>query len=280
MNRGLILGFFDGVHVAHQTVILSAVNYARKTSLITFKESPSVYFNLECEYIYPREKSVEKIKSLGVDEVVELDFPQIADMNADDYIKFLIDKYNPVSISTGFNHTFGKNKSGNPELLRACSTKYGYKYFCIEPQEYEGEVVSSTLIKKYLKEGKIEIANRLLGSNFCLEGEVVHGAQIGRTIGFPTANISYPKDIVKIPFGVYSGLVGERHAMINWGMKPTVNNTKEPVVEVHILGYEGDLYGKVLEVEILKKIRDEKKFNSLEELREQIEKDKSECLKS
>ena len=131
MNRGLILGFFDGVHVAHQTVILSAVNYARKTSLITFKESPSVYFNLECEYIYPREKSVEKIKSLGVDEVVELDFPQIADMNADDYIKFLIDKYNPVSISTGFNHTFGKNKSGNPELLRACSTKYGYKYFCI-----------------------------------------------------------------------------------------------------------------------------------------------------
>lgn len=280
MNRGLILGFFDGVHVAHQTVILSAVNYARKTSLITFKESPSVYFNLECEYIYPREKSVEKIKSLGVDEVVELDFPQIADMNADDYIKFLIDKYNPVSISTGFNHTFGKNKSGNPELLRACSTKYGYKYFCIEPQKYEGEVVSSTLIKKYLKEGKIEIANKLLGSNFCLSAEVVHGAKIARTIGFPTANISYPKDIVKIPFGVYSGFVGKKHAMINWGMKPTVNSTKEPVVEVHILGYEGDLYGKVLEVEILKKIRDEKKFNSLEELREQIEKDKSECLKS
>lgn len=280
MNRGLILGFFDGVHVAHQAVILSAVNYAQKTSLITFKESPSIYFNSECEYIYPREKSVEKIKSLGVDEVVELDFSQIADMNADDYIKFLVDKYNPVSISTGFNHTFGKNKSGNPDLLRTCSTKYGYKYFCIEPQKYESEVVSSTLIKKYLKEGKIEIANKLLGSNFCLEGKVVHGAQIGRKIGFPTANINYPKDIVKIPFGVYSGLVGEKHAMINWGMKPTLNNTKEPVVEVHILGYEGDLYGKVLEVEILKKIRDEKKFNSLEELREQIEKDKSECLKS
>ena len=92
MNRGLILGFFDGVHVAHQTVILSAVNYARKTSLITFKESPSVYFNLECEYIYPREKSVEKIKSLGVDEVVELDFPQIADSHqteAHQYHRFL-----------------------------------------------------------------------------------------------------------------------------------------------------------------------------------------------
>ena len=279
MRNGLILGFFDGVHIAHQAVINSAVNFADYPLLITFKDSPAKFFKREYQYIYPRCKSVEKIKSLGVKEVVELDFKRIAGIEAEDYLKILVEKYSPVSISTGFNHTFGKNKSGNPELLLACSDKFGYKYFCTEPQIFNGEIVSSTLIKNYLKEGKIEIANKLLGSSFSLEGEVIHGAEIGRTIGFPTANINYPTEIVQLPYGVYAGLVQGRHAVINWGMKPTVHNTKEPVAEVHIINYEGNLYGKTLEVEILKKLRDERKFNSLEELKAQINKDTEECLK-
>ncbi len=279
MRNGLILGFFDGVHIAHQAVISSAVNYAENPVLITFKDSPAKFFHKKCEYIYPRRKSVEKIKSLGVKEVIEFDFEQIAGMRAEDYLEYLVKVFRPVSISTGFNHTFGKNKGGNPELLEACSKKYGYKYFCVEPQTFEGSVVSSTLIKNYLKEGKIETANTLLGSRFSLEGEVVHGAEIGRTIGFPTANLNYPSEIVRMPYGVYAGLAEGRHAVINWGMKPTVHNTKEPVAEVHIINYEGNLYGKTLEVEILKKIRDERKFNSLEELKAQINKDTEECLK-
>lgn len=279
MRNGLILGFFDGVHIAHQAVINSAVNFADYPLLITFKDSPAKFFKREYQYIYPRCKSIEKIKSFGVKEVVELDFKQIAGIEAEDYLKILVEKYSPVSISTGFNHTFGKNKSGNPELLLACSDKFGYKYFCTEPQIFNNEIVSSTLIKNYLKEGKIEIANKLLGSNFSLEGEVIHGAEIGRTIGFPTANMNYPPEIVQLPYGVYAGLVRGRHAIINWGMKPTVHNTKEPVVEIHIINYEGNLYGKTIEVEFLKKIREEKKFNSLEELKAQINKDAEECLK-
>ena len=279
MINGLILGFFDGVHIAHQAVINSAVNFADYPLLITFKDSPAKFFKREYQYIYPRCKSIEKIKSFGVKEVVELDFKQIAGIEAEDYLKILVEKYSPVSISTGFNHTFGKNKSGNPELLLACSDKFGYKYFCTEPQRFNNEIVSSTLIKNYLKEGKIEIANKLLGSNFSLEGEVIHGAEIGRTIGFPTANMNYPPEIVQLPYGVYAGLVRGRHAIINWGMKPTVHNTKEPVVEIHIINYEGNLYGKTIEVEFLKKIREEKKFNSLEELKAQINKDAEECLK-
>lgn len=279
MKRGLILGFFDGVHTAHQAVIKSALDYAGEAMLITFKDSPAKYFNQKAEYIYTRAQSLKKIKSLGVSEVVELDFAEIAGMPADDYLKFIVQKYNPASISTGYNHTFGKNKGGNPDFLAKNAKKFGYEYICVPPQMFEGEIISSTLIRKLLKCGDILLANRLLGTNFMLEGTVTKGAQIGRTIGFPTANIKYPKDIVQIPFGVYSAKVNESPAVLNWGLKPTLDNTKEPVVEVHIIDFDGDLYGKNIQVEITSKLRDEKKFGTLGELRAQIEKDVKECLK-
>ena len=134
-------------------------------------------------------------------------------------------------------------------------------------------------IKKYLQNGNIERANTLLGSNFILEGRVISGARLGRKIGFPTANINYPQDIVKIPYGVYKVKVGENIGVLNWGMKPTVHNTKEPVIEVHILNYDGNLYDKDLKAEIIKKLRDEKKFDSIEDLKVQINEDIKECLK-
>lgn len=108
MKRGLILGFFDGVHTAHQAVIKSALDYAGEAMLITFKDSPAKYFNQEAEYIYTRKQSLKKIMSLGVSGVVELNFAEIANMPADEYLKFIVQKYNPISISTGYNHTFGK----------------------------------------------------------------------------------------------------------------------------------------------------------------------------
>lgn len=289
MTTGLILGFFDGVHSGHQAVIKSAVDYSDEAVLVTFKNSPAEYFSGDYEYIFPRKKSYSR---LGNVKVVEFDFKEIATMPADEYIEFLINEFHPVSISTGYNHTFGFNRRGDARLLEACQQKYGYKYFCIPPQLYENETVSSTRIKKLLQSGDVETAKIMLGAPFSLEGEVIHGAQIGRTIGFPTANIRYPEHIARLPFGVFCGKVcirdssGSRplndiivRSIVNWGMKPTVNNTKEPVVEIHIIGFEGDLYGQNIEVEILKKIRDEKKFNNLEELKTQIEKDVEECLK-
>ena len=276
MKTGLILGFFDGVHLGHQAVIKSAANYAEKAVLITFKNSPAEYFSGSYEYIYPRKKSISRMQNV---EVIELDFSAIATMPAEEYLEFLINKFHPVSISTGYNHTFGKNKSGDAKLLEACQEKYGYKYFCTPHQMYKNEPISSSRIKSLLKSGEIEKANAMLGLPFSLEGKVIHGAQLGRTIGFPTANIEYPKHIIKLPYGVYGGKAGCRHAVINWGVKPTVNNIPEPVVEIHIIGFEGDLYGQEIEVEILKKLRDEKKFGSLNELKTQIKKDAEECLK-
>ena len=279
MKKSLILGFFDGVHQGHQAVILSASSISDDMVLITFKESPAKFFNKSYEYIFPRKDSINKIKDLGVREVVELDFSEIADWSAEKYLNFITEKYSPSTIFTGFNHTFGRNKCGNAEFLEKNQTKYGYKYFCIQPLKYDGEIISSTRIKRLLKDGVIEDANILLGNNFFLEGTVIKGAQLGRTIGFPTANLCYPEEIIKIPFGVYQARWNGKHALLNWGMKPTVHNTNEPVVEVHILDFSGDLYGQNIRIEILSKIRDERKFNSLEELKEQIKKDMELCLK-
>ena len=200
-------------------------------------------------------------------------------MPAEEYLQTLVEKYSPVSISTGFNHTFGKNRSGNAEFLEANSQKYGYKYFCNPAQMRNNKVISSTYIKELLQEGRVERANELLGSKFSISGVVIQGAQLGRTIGFPTANVKYPLNVLQIPYGVYAARVGGHAGVLNWGIKPTVHNTKEPIVEVHILDYEGDLYGKNIEVDILKKLRNEQKFASLEELKLQIKKDAEECLK-
>lgn len=278
MGKSLVLGFFDGVHKAHRAVIESALNCSDNVTLITFKESPAVYFCHNAEYILSREESVNKIKSLGVKEVIELDFPKIADITAENYLENIVDTYKPNYISTGFNHTFGLNKAGNPNFLEQNESKYGYKYICTLPVEENGEIVSSTLIKEYIKKGNVEYANYLLESNFILEGTVIHGAKIGRKIGFPTANINYPKNIVKLPFGVYGAVIDGKTSVMNWGMKPTVNNTLEPVVEAHILDFDGDLYDKDIKIEVLKQIRGEKKFANLDELRTQISEDVKQCL--
>ena len=163
MGKSLILGFFDGVHLAHQAVIRSAVEFSKDSMLITLKN-----FHKKSDFILSRQDSIEKIRSLGVREIVELDFAQISAMTALDFLSMLVRDYSPASISTGFNYTFGVNKSGNSELLEANQSKFGYKYFCIPPMKYENNVISSTYIKQLLEAGKIEEAERLLGSNFIL----------------------------------------------------------------------------------------------------------------
>ena len=274
MGNGLVLGFFDGVHAGHRAVIESAVQNSSNPILVTLKN-----FNKSKEFILSRKKSFEKAKNLGIKQIVELDFLQVAGMQAVDFLAFLKKEFSPILISTGFNYTFGKNKSGDRSFLEDNQAKFGYKYFCAPPLKIENEVVSSTLIKTLLEKGNIEKANEFLESNFILEGKVVHGAQLGRTIGFPTANIDYPRNIIKLPYGVYSVKWHDKVGVMNWGLKPTVNNVLTPVVETHILDFSGDLYGENLEIEVLRRIRDEKKFNSLDELKAQIKKDIEECLK-
>ena len=282
MDKSLVLGFFDGVHKAHKAVINSAFKNSDYVTLITFKDSPALYFGKKAEYILSSENSIKKIKELGVQEIVELNFSEIISMPAKEYLEYLINTYNPISISTGFNHTFGFNKEGNADFLDITEHIYNYTYICTPPVKENDNIISSSLIRDLLTKGNVELANRLLESNFILEGTVIHGAKLGRTIGFPTANIKYPYELVKLPFGVYKANISADNiksmpAVMNWGMKPTVHNTVEPVAEVHILGFEDDLYGKNIKIEVLKQIRNEKKFESLDELKAQINEDIRQC---
>lgn len=283
-NLALALGYFDGVHLGHQKVIKSAVDFAREngkqSAVITFREHPQVFLR-GCvpEYISTAEERRCRIEALGVDLCYELDFSCVLQLSGEDYIKeILVKHFAPISVSTGFNHYFGAKKSGSPELLEACAGGYGFKYFKTPPVLIDGQVVSSSLIRQNLAEGKIRFANSLLGYSFSISGVVEKGANLAGKIGFKTANITYPKELLKLPFGVYSVNVqvcGESlKGIANFGIKPTfVSMVSAPVLEVHILNFEREIYGEKIRVDFLDFIRPEKKFDSVENLIEQIKND-------
>ena len=277
------LGYFDGVHLAHQKVISSAVNYAKtrglKSAVITFKTAPACYFkNLETKYICSLEERLKRIETLGVDYVFVIDFALIAKLTAYEYIRdCLVKNFSPKAIITGFNHTFGANKSGDEKLLTDLQKEFGYEYIEIQPEKIDDDVISSTCIRNYLSSGEIEKANSMLGKDFSISGEVIQGQHLGRTIGFKTANILYPKNIVDIKNGVYGARVIVKNKLyrgiLNLGVKPTVSNENKRILEVNIFDFDENIYGENIKIEFEEMIREEKKFASLEELKNQISKD-------
>jgi len=287
-NTCIGLGFFDGVHKGHLELINKLVELSKKTNtnsvIVTFQKSPAECFYNDVDYITTNSEKEEILNSLGVDYAVELDFDKnMMQMTAKDYLeKILYSNFKPKYILTGFNHTFGKEKAGNALFLNKYQEKYNYKYIEIPPVKTQNDIISSSFIKTLLNKGDIKKANELLGHCFKISGTIIKGNQIGRTIGFPTANIKYPEIKTKIPFGVYCAEVSledkQYKGMLNYGIKPTINNGKnEPVAEVHIIGFNNDIYGKQIDISILNKIRDEKIFNSLDELKKQIKEDLKRC---
>lgn len=285
-NKGLSLafGFFDGVHIGHQAVIKSAVNFGNecnaKSAVITFQDHPCCFFyNLQPKYIIKKADKIKLFEKLGVDYLYFIKFDEyLAMMEASDYLKDVIIKnFEPVAISTGFNHFFGAKRSGNVQLLCTMQKEFCYQYFEVQPVLYNSEIVSSTRIRDDLALGNIEVVNAMLGYNYFLEEKVVEGDKIGRQIGFKTANLIYPENLIDIGRGVYKVSVdynGQIYdGIANYGLRPTVSNNGKAVLEVHILNFDKEIYGENIKVTFFKKIRDEKKFNSLDELKLQIKED-------
>ena len=281
-NLSLALGFFDGVHLGHQSVIGCAVDMAHsircRSAVLTFEKHPECYLNnLPVKNLTSTEDKHKYIEQLGVDYLIYLNFDEICKLTPMQYLDEVIFKYfSPKAISTGFNHHFGIGRSGGVNFLANCQSRYGYSYAATPPQTIFGEVISSSSIRYYLKTGAIPIANSMLGRSFSIAGNVIEGKKIGRTIGFPTANIVYPNDIIQIPYGVYDVNVilddGTLHKGIaNYGSSPTVEDGLLPKLETYILDFDGNLYGKNIRIEFLKMIRKEVKFDNLEELKTQIE---------
>ncbi len=285
-NKGLALafGFFDGVHIGHQAVIKSAVDFAKqnntKSAVITFQDHPCCYFyNLNPQYIISKTDKIKLIEELGVDYLYFLKFDEyLAMMDASEYMREVIIKnFAPKSISTGFNHYFGAKKSGSVELLCQLQAEFCYQYFEIPPIQVNGETVSSTAIRENLALGNIEIVNSMLGYEYFMKSKVEQGEKLGRKIGFKTANLTYPQSLVEIGRGVYKVDVeynGENFKGIaNYGIRPTVNSKQTNILEVNIFDFDKEIYGEDLKVSFHRKIRDEKKFESLDELKEQIKLD-------
>ena len=282
------LGFFDGVHLGHRELIKKVVEYAKyyntKSVIVTLKKSPAECFKQNVKYLTTREERAKIIEELGINILIEFDFDnELMNMSHFDYLeKILVKNFNPKAIVTGFNHTFGKDKKGTPMFLKENQQKFNYEYIEIPAQRIEGDVISSTLVKNKLMTGAIKQANIYLNRNFKISGKVIEGNHIGRTIGFPTANIDYPFKMAEIPFGVYSTIVNVRNriykGILNYGLKPSVNeNAKKPIAEVHIIDFNDNIYGEEIEVSLIDRIRDEQKFDSLDELKLQILKDIQKC---
>ena len=284
-NSYVALGTFDGVHRGHRVLINSAIEKAKKNGGISVVYT---FLNHPLEIIAPErvpkmintiDEKLRLLEEMGVDYVVLQTFDEeYAKTSKEEFIdKILIEYLGAKEIFVGFNYTFAERGSGNVEYLKKVAPEKGIKLNEIEAIEYKGQVLSSTLIRKFILEGKIEEANMFLGRPFFISGEVEHGKKLGRVLGFPTANLKVVNKVYP-PFGIFGGTVlieGEKekyNAVVNIGKNPTLK-PGELSVEVHILDFNRDIYGKKIDVSIEKHLRDEKKFGSMEELRQGIRND-------
>ncbi|WP_394871589.1 bifunctional riboflavin kinase/FAD synthetase [Clostridium perfringens] len=280
----VVLGSFDGIHKGHLALINKSNELSRKNDSLsmvyTFKNHPRKFINKEGapKLLVTLHEKIRILEDLNVDlsSFVEFD-KKFMELEPEEFIENLIKNYNVRGIVVGFNYRFGHKNKGDVKLLKKLCDLKGLELYVIEPFTYKSEVVSSTRIRKALSEGELEDANNMLGRYFSLNGEVVSGKKIGRTINFPTANLKNNDEIILPKIGVYYTNVevnGEIYKGItSVGNNPTVNG-KNTTVETHILNFDEDIYGKHIKLYFISKIRNEKKFNSLEELKEQLIKDK------
>lgn len=263
----MLLGGFDGLHVGHRKLLDRAKKSGLSVGIMTMsgvKEENSLFTFSERESIF---------QETGVDFVFELPFADVKDLSPSEFLSLLEKEFAPKLFVCGADFRFGKRALGTPQNIKEGTQ------VCVEVLdlvEMEGEKVSSSRIKRLLAEGNIEIANMLLGHSFFLEGEVYEDRKIGRTIGVPTANIAYPNEKFPLKKGVYETRVevdGVTYkAITNFGARPTFGNG-EVLTETHLLGFEGDLYGRTLRVEFVRYLREIQRFESVEELKTQLGKD-------
>lgn len=282
------LGSFDGLHSGHLSLVNKIIELANENKgrsiVYTFKNHPRTLIKgtTPPKLLMDNESKEEILESLGVDLIYFEEFnEEYMKLTPEGFIKYLCEKFKVKGIVVGFNYRFGYKNIGNIEMLKELSTKYGYELYVMEPCNYENEVISSTRIRNELFNGNVDKAMKMLNRPYIIKGKVVHGKKLGRTIGFPTANLDYSKEALIPRKGVYYTNVqwqGKIYKGItSVGNNPTVNGDKL-TIETYILDFNNDLYGHNIKVYFIKKIRDEKKFNSIDDLVIQLKKDKNYAL--
>ena len=281
-NSIILIGNFDGLHLGHQKLFTLAQSYKKKYSLkvgvLTFEPMPKMYFNQNIKNfrISNQKQKINILSKLKVDFVITKKFNKaFSKTKAIDFIeKIIVRKLSAKYIFVSNNFRFGNKREGDVKLLTKYQNKYDYKIVKPRPLIIKKKIVSSTLIRNYLQNGKLTKANKLLNKNWSIEGNVQKGKQLGKKIGFPTANINIKDYVLACP-GVYAvrAKITKMSKIVkgiaNLGYRPTFNG-KKILLEVHLFNFSGNLYDKNLTVEFLKFIRKEKKFKNANELKKQI----------
>lgn len=285
----LTIGTFDGVHMGHRAIIAQLVQQARaingESVILTFHPHPRRIVaggQKEVSLLNTLEEKSLLLEALGVDHLAVVPFTdQFASMTAEEYVAlFLVRTFHPSVIIIGYDHRFGRERQGDYRLLERLGIEYGYEVKEIPAHIQDSLAISSTRIRTLLKEGRMEQANQLLGYAYRFSGEVVQGAQRGRTIGYPTANLLLTEKDKLVPAdGVYavSVLLPDQQkyfGMMNIGFRPTVEGTVRSI-EVHLFQFSGDLYGKRVTVECQYFLRPEMRFSSLDALKQQLAQDEA-----
>jgi riboflavin kinase/FMN adenylyltransferase len=282
----LTLGVFDGLHLGHQLVMKTVVERARAINavptVITFDPHPRAVLHPESAppHLQTFDQKIEALTVLGLEQTIVIHFDQaFAQIRAEDFLRdVVVDRLHAKEVYLGRGFFFGHNREGNIELLRRVSDQLGFLADEVPEVRLRGKRIGSTVIRQLLLDGRVNLARRMLGRPYGVEGPVARGDQRGVGLGFPTANVQ-PHNRVIPRRGVYvtaTLIAGQwRRSVTNIGVRPTFGDALEPSVETHVIDWSGELYGDVLRVRFLHRLRDEKKFGSVEELKSQIERDVS-----
>ena len=280
-NTALTLGKFDGIHKGHQKLLsrVRSLGPLMKSVVFTFDVNPALAVSRkEGTILTTNEERKAVVERFGIDYLYECPFTEeIRNMEASDFVRKIVSDLNVRFIAVGSDFGFGHNREGDYRLLQNMSGQLGYKVEVVDKERYLGREISSTYIREVIGQGDMETAEKLLGYPYTVKGVVGHGRQLGRTIGIPTTNVIPIKEKLLPPNGVYVSKVtvgGETHmGVTNIGVKPTVGDENEKGAETFIFDFDKDVYGKNITIELHKFIRPEMRFESLEKLKEQMEKD-------
>lgn len=287
-NPVLTLGMFDGIHIGHQAIIRQLNEIAKKENgesvLLTFEPHPRVVLGKgadDLQLLTTLDEKKELLEKSGLNNLILHPFTkEFAALSAEDFVKeLLVHQIGIHTIIIGYDHHFGKNRQGNFEQLNELSKKFGFNCIKIEEIKSENLNISSTQIRKAILNGNIKKANLGLGRNYSLTGKVIHGDKLGRRLGFPTANLETQAYKLIPGNGVYIVKVFLENeifkGLLSIGTRPTVTNSNEKRVEVYLMDFDREIYGETLKIEVLHKIRDDMKFQSVEDLVQQMNLDKN-----
>lgn len=287
-NPVLTIGTFDGVHMGHQKIIKQLNEEAAKIGgesvLFTFYPHPRMVLypeNHGLKLIQTQAEKIDKLRRMGLQNVIIHPFThEFSRLSALEFVRdFLVNSLHVKKLVIGYDHQFGKNREGSLEFLKEICDTYGFEVIEIAAQEVDEVNVSSTKVRQAIKDGDMELVAAYLGEPYELNGRVVQGSALGRQLGFPTANLDVESELKLIPrTGVYavnvlleSGLICE--GMMNIGIRPTVDDSGKTVIEVNLFDFKDNIYGQHVTVQLLSRFRDEAKFNSIDELKDQISQD-------